>query len=185
MKIDSKHILEAFSEIKFLLLGIEEIIASGDDGFEDSVCITVKDINKIMTGFAVDYMTPKEPEVKVSQKFLKKHEQLHDKEQDETITLAERTELFRARYYLYLLKAIRDLTLPFTLDRGELEAFIYDNSVAGSVWEQFYRTDYFRDAHHVLDAVVDEIVAERKKYPQIQLFTEITKPQSRLLIDML
>lgn len=187
MKVETKHIAEAFNQIGYLLDGISDAIQSGDDGFEETVLSISKDIKTVMTAFSLSYMTPVVTEKKHKHGFLNTYERLHDKKNNrEEMTPGENSQLLKAQFYLFLKRKLREVTLPETLDSQVMESFIYENIVAGGLFELYFSTEYVDEVSRILFLVAEEVITELKKHPQLVLFTDSEKPaSSNLLIDNL
>jgi hypothetical protein len=185
MKVDSKNIMELFTEIKCLLEGIPELIQMGDDGFENSIINTTEDIKKVINVFTIEFMTPVTKEVSKEPDFLKSHLILHEKSQEGGMTPYENVQLFKARFYLFLKRELAKIDLQ-PVKNLELHNFIMNDVVVGSKYYSYFSTDFDRPAYAIISLVADEIIAQRKKYPQMAMKFDVpSTASSAKLIDKL
>jgi hypothetical protein len=186
MKVDSKNLVEVFNEVKYLLDGMADAIRMGDDGFENDILSLGQDIKTVINVFTIEHMTPvtkpdKEPQ------FLKRHVELHDKANEGAgMTPDENIQLFKARFYLFIKKALQDIDLQL-ISNLDLHNAIMDKVVIDSRYYSYFNTDFDRAAYNVLDLIADEIRQHRKRHPQLSMNfekpTEATK--SKKLVDLI
>jgi hypothetical protein len=184
MKVDSKHIVELFTEIKCLLDSIADIIQMGDDGMEDYILSTAKDIRTVINVFSIDHMTPiikpdKEPA------FLKRHVELNDKSQQPGVGLEpyENVLLFKARFYLFLRRELLKIDLQ-AFQNHNLHNDIFNEVVFDSRYYSYFSTDFERPGYAVIELVANEIIEHRRKHPQLAMsFDKPLQEVSKALIN--
>ena len=176
-KIDQSDVTKFLNEIKYLVVGIKETMAMGDEGFIENVSIQCDEIKKQIETFQVITLT-----VPVRNDPKKKYDYLEYYENDYTkmdvltengLTDEAEKKIFKATLYLHVKKRIRDKIKPEDLaqvpnDRLELE--LEGATIDfGSPLEKQINDKFLQSAMLVFKNIADEIREERKKAPQQKL----------------
>lgn len=185
MKVDTKHVIEMFDEIKALLGGIEETFREGEN-VEDTIYSIADNVKAVMMAFSNQFMIPQKPETfKKEHSFLKKYDVLNSKD-GKGLTPEENIEFFKAKFYLYLKRQLQTVELPVNVNKFQLITFIEDNVVInGPMKYAITSPELDRYAYTILDIITTEIFEYRRKYPQIEL--QLDKPirTGKALIDII
>lgn len=188
MKLDAKHLFSLFGQLKTLLGEIDETIRYGES-VDETVMYLTGQTKEAISLFAMQHLTPPKKETTKEHWFLKSYDKLHDRATafgGGDLSPAENGELFMAKFYLFLKRAVQAAELPINCSREILVSFIEDNLVMGSKYEYGITTDYDRYALKVEMIIADEIIAHRKKNPQIVMSLDVAKPnKSAKLIDII
>lgn len=188
MKVDTKHIVAMFDEIKALLGGIEETFREGES-VEETVLMIADNVKSVIMAFSNQHMTQQQPTAfKKEHAFLKRYDILHDKSNMPHVGLTpdENIEFFKGKFYIYLKRDLKKVELPANLNKQELILYIEDNVVInGPMSYAITSPELDRYAYNILDIVVSEILEHRRKYPQIELKLDKPTKASKALIDIL
>ncbi|MFD2874062.1 hypothetical protein ACFS5N_16385 [Mucilaginibacter ximonensis] len=187
MKVDSKHIANLFVEIKSLLDGIDQVFREGEY-VEEGISSIAENIKTMLSAFTIDNMTPVTAETKKEHYFIQAQERLMDKRDAGVgLTPEENVLFFQARFYITLKKQAAKQELPINCHQADLETYLENEVICNTPYESYFNTDFNHTMYQTIKLVAREIMAHRKKHPQITMAFDKPSDQqkSKNLIDII
>ena len=177
-KVEASLVNELFSNMKYMLEGINETIKSGDDGFQYSVDSLIEDMEKAMNSFTILNLTAVTKVEKTKLSYLKfKDDFIKRKESEDNIQTnsSENLKLYKAELYFHIKKQLRSQGQNLIeVSSDELFNFIELTTIIGSKFEKFANAkEWCCSTNYVIMDVVHEIVDQRKKAPQQRIFDSL------------
>ena len=176
-KIDQSEVTKFLNEIKYLVSGIKETIAMGDEGFIENVSMQCDEIKKQIETFQViSLSTPVRNDQKKKYDYLEFYENdctKMDALTENGLTEDAEKKIFKATLYLHVKKRIRDKIKPEDLAQvpsDNLENYIEGSTIDfGSALENQINNKFLQSSMIVFRNIADEIREERKKSTQQKL----------------
>jgi hypothetical protein len=190
MKIDIEKINDLQSIFNYFLDGIKEAVLMGGD-IRENCCDQIDDCRKKINEWNTLNIMPAEKEIVPDQKHIylqranevyKKRDELEEENKRELfnnihytekqLTHSEKTIIIQASIYAYIKRIMREKNnIPLTSDRSILNSYVDDIMFTPIIHQEYFK--YYTTAmNHVLMDIVDEIIEDRNKVPQISLFNE-------------
>lgn len=176
MKMESEVIIEFLKNIRYMISQITEAVKVGDDGFKEFIQEQEAEINNAINHFTILNLTPvtKKKEGLGYVKFWEEDLQRRDGQPKE-MTATENTYIYKGGLYHHIKKTLGQMKGDdlASVPNDELYNWIeYHTILNGSQYEKMIGTnEWYQASFNVVQDVANEIIEQRKKSPQQNLFS--------------